>query len=544
MEENLLKHYKYNPTILLGVDGATFHILDYLIAEGMMPNMSRFMDGGVRAELLSTRHPLTPPAWTTLMTGREPGNHGIFDFIWAERRDQEVYFTLNNFRDIQVETVWSMVSRAGGRATTLNYPLMAPPPEINGTIIPGLVSWKHLRRSIHPKDLYDRLKELPGFNPKEVAWDFDREKKATKVIPREEIKSWVEHHLRREQQWYQIFEYLQSNRPSDLTGILLDGVDKLQHICWRHLDPDCSATVADDFDREVQQLALQYFKDLDKFFGYVMDTARDQMRIFVASDHGFGPTEKVFRVNEWLSEKGYLKWTDTENLSKDERKKLEYMANNHFVHLDWDNTIAYAQSSATNGIHIQVQSAPGEPGISPNEYEDFCTRLCDELLAIEDPATGTRVVTEVLRREEAFPGAKNDRCPDLTLKLFDHGFISTLRKQPILWDRPEVAGTHQPEGIFMAYGPGIKRGVRLELQSISDITPTLLHSLGMEIPSNLEGKVMASAFASDYMEKYPVRFGEPTIQPDSYALQDQKPELSEDEQESIMDQLRALGYVE
>ena len=231
-----------------------------------MPNLARFMDEGVRAKLLSTRHPLTPPAWTTLMTGREPGSHGIFDFIWAERRGQEVYFTLNNFRDIQVETVWSMVSRAGGRATSLNYPLMAPPPEINGTVIPGLVSWKHLRRSIHPKDLYDRLKELPGFNPKEVAWDFDREKKATKVLPRDEIKSWVEHHLRREKQWYQIFEYLQSNRPSDLTGILLDGVDKLQHICWRHLDPDCSATVADDFDREVQQLAQQYFKDLDKFF--------------------------------------------------------------------------------------------------------------------------------------------------------------------------------------------------------------------------------------------------------------------------------------
>lgn len=539
-----MSNYKYNPTILLGVDGATFNILDYLVAEGKMPNVARFMEEGVRAELLSTRHPLTPPAWTTLMTGREPGSHGIFDFIWAERRNQEVYFTLNNFRDIQVETVWSMVSRAGGRATSLNYPLMAPPPEINGVIIPGLVSWKHLRRSVQPRELYDKLKELPGFNPKEVAWDFDREKKATKVLPRDEIKSWVEHHLRRERQWYQIFEYLHTNRPSDLTGILLDGVDKLQHICWRHLDPDFAHTMEDDFDREVQALALQYFMDLDKFFGYVMDVAGDSMRIFVASDHGFGPTEKVFRVNEWLSENGYLHWTNTETLSAEEKQKLEHMANNHFVHLDWDNTIAYAQSSATNGIHIQIKNSPGDPGIEPEEYEGLCQRLTDELLAIRDPETGTQIVTEVMRREEAFPGAKNDRCPDLTLKLFDHGFISTLNKQPVLWDRPEVAGTHQPEGIFLARGPGIKSGESLELQSIGDITPTLLHSLGMPIPSNLEGRVMQTAFEAAYMTENPVREGEPTVQPNSYALQDQKPELDKDEQEAVMDQLRALGYVE
>ncbi len=536
--------YTYSPTILLGVDGATFNILDYLVEQGKMPNLARFMDEGARSELLSTRHPLTPPAWTTLMTGREPGSHGIFDFIWAERRDKEVYFTLNNFRDIQVETVWSMVSRNGGRATSLNYPLMAPPPEINGVVIPGLVSWKHLRRSVHPGSLYQRLKELPGFNPKEVAWDFDREKKATKVLPRDEIKSWVEHHLRRENQWYQIFKYLHENNPSDLTGILLDGVDKLQHICWRHLDPDYVDTLEDDFDREVRQLVIQYFEELDGFFGYVMDIAGDTMRVFVASDHGFGPTSKVFRVNEWLSEKGYLRWIDTDAMSESEKAKFEHMANNHFVHLDWDNTIAYAQSSATNGIHVRIKNRPGEPGILPEEYDAFCARLTDELLSIKDPETGTRIVTEVMPRDVAFPGSNNDRCPDLTLKLFDHGFISTLNKQPVIWDRPEVAGTHQPEGIFMARGPGIKRGARLEQQSITDITPTLLHSMGLQIPADLEGRVMESVFEPSFLRDNPVREGEPTVKPKSYAIQEQKPELDEQEQEAVMDQLRALGYVD
>src|SRR3954454_18267324 len=114
-----------NPTILIGIDGATFTILDRLIADGYMPTLKAFQARGVRGGLLSTPHPLTPPAWTTLMTGRSPGNHGIYDFLRSEVREGGAFFTLNNFRDIQCETIWSIVSRQGGRVLSLGYPLMA-----------------------------------------------------------------------------------------------------------------------------------------------------------------------------------------------------------------------------------------------------------------------------------------------------------------------------------------------------------------------------------------------------------------------------------
>jgi len=71
-------------TFLLGIDGATFSLLDSLVSDGHMPCFGGLMRRGVRAGLQSTAHPLTPPAWTTLMTGRTPGNHGVFDFIWSE----------------------------------------------------------------------------------------------------------------------------------------------------------------------------------------------------------------------------------------------------------------------------------------------------------------------------------------------------------------------------------------------------------------------------------------------------------------------------
>src|ERR671938_285097 len=104
-----------HPTLLIGLDGATFTVLDPLMAAGHLPHLKALVERGVRAELLSTPHPLTPPAWTTLMTGRGPGEHGIFDFLRTEVRRGGAFFTLNNFRDIRCETLWTVVSRHGGR---------------------------------------------------------------------------------------------------------------------------------------------------------------------------------------------------------------------------------------------------------------------------------------------------------------------------------------------------------------------------------------------------------------------------------------------
>ena len=115
-----------NPTVLIGLDGATYSILDPLMKYGTMPFLKKFLNDGVRAELLSTANPLTPPAWISLMTGRTPGNHGVFDFIWAEERETDHYFTLYNFRDIQCETIWSIVSRQNGRICSLNCPRPVP----------------------------------------------------------------------------------------------------------------------------------------------------------------------------------------------------------------------------------------------------------------------------------------------------------------------------------------------------------------------------------------------------------------------------------
>src|SRR5262245_28948979 len=114
-------------TILFGLDGATYSVLDPLMDLGLMPNLKAFLRRGARATLSSTVNPLTPPAWTSMITGCHPGRHGVFDFIQPVESDKGVYFKLIDSRDVQCETLWSMVSRQGFRVSSLNFPVVFPP---------------------------------------------------------------------------------------------------------------------------------------------------------------------------------------------------------------------------------------------------------------------------------------------------------------------------------------------------------------------------------------------------------------------------------
>ena len=148
-------------TLLIGLDGATFAVLDPLTRDGTMPFLASFIATGTRATLESTPHALTPPAWTTLVTGRTPGHHGVFDFVQVDRDGDPPGYSLITSADNHCETVWAIADRHGRRVTTLNFPCMFPPPALNGFVVPGFVPRSYLPRAVHPRGLYARLKQHP-----------------------------------------------------------------------------------------------------------------------------------------------------------------------------------------------------------------------------------------------------------------------------------------------------------------------------------------------------------------------------------------------
>ena len=534
-----------NRTILIGLDGGEFYILNTFIKDGVMPFLKGFIESGVHADLRSVIPVLTPPAWTSLMTGRSPGHHGIMDFFRKESEEGHS-IRFNSSQDVKCEMIWSMVNRHGLRATSLNYPLMLPPPPIDGNVMSGgWMTWRQLRLACHPDGLYDRVKELPDFNPRELAMDMSHEAKAIDGCEQEEIEPWLQLHIRREQHWFNILRHLMETDPCELTAIMFDGVDKIQHLCWRFMDPLCRDDLKSPREERIRDLCTEYFRQIDKLIAEIVDMAGPDATVVLASDHGFGMTKEIFYANAWLEQNGYLAWADSQTPQDSDSSVLgmDQLARHVFT-LDWDRTRAYASTPSSNGIYIEVDTSNNGKGVPAAEYHKFRDELSDALRRTVSPQTGEPVVAHIWTREEAFDGPYKDRAPDLTLALRDCGLISILASDTATKPRKEPSGTHRPEGIFIARGPGIREGEELPELSILDVAPMLLYSLGLPIPEDLEGRMPTEAFTSSMLEERPVNSSaaaEPVEQPKEAPAEQVYDQQAEEE---VLKALRALGYIE
>lgn len=540
-------------TLLIGLDGATFTILDPLMRDGVMPFLNEFVSSGLRAELTSIIPPLTPPGWTSMITGRSPGQHGVFDFFAKEAPDSQ-YFRFVNYNDINAETLWSIANRHHHRVTTLNFPLMFPPPKIDGNLVSGFIPWRQLRLGCSPRELYDRLRELPGFNPRELAMDMDLEAKAVEGCTPEEYESLIVLHVRREQNWLEVLRMLMRDDPSEFVAVVFDGVDKIQHLGWRYLTMGDEEEAQTPWAREIRAHCLDYYRQLDSLLAELVDLAGPDATVFMASDHGFGTQTQTFFVNRWLEQQGWLAWADQDAIDQMDTEELGIgQLARHVYMLDWEKTRAYAPSPGGNGIYIVTASDETPNGVPPEEYEAFRSELKAALLNVKDEQSGEPVVSQVWTREEAFDGPHLDVAPDLTLRLSDSGFVSIVRSDvalrrrtgPSQSDIVHAIGCHRPEGVFIARGPGIQQGVTLPALSILDVAPAILYALDLPIPANFEGRVPAEAWQPGVMEERPIRYeSEAPAELPHESPTASGPALDKEGEQELMKRLRALGYIE
>jgi predicted AlkP superfamily phosphohydrolase/phosphomutase len=334
--------------------------------------------------------------------------------------------------------------------------------------------------------------------------------------------------------------------PADLVGILFDGVDKLQHLCWRFIDPACRPAQPSPWERDMIERCEGYFRALDAMIAELVDLAGPDATVVLASDHGFGPTRDVFHVNSWLEREGYLAWAEGESRAEgrvDTDVGFGEMTR-HLHALDWTRTLAYAATPSSQGITI-VDRVPGTDDPLPVGMRRTITaQLAQALRGVRRPADGRPLVGEVWTREEAFAGPFQELGPDLSLVLADGGTISILPSDVLVAQRARVHGHHRWEGIFLASGPGIAARIRGDELSIVDVAPLLLHRLDLPVPDDMAGRVPVEILEPDELERRPPRrvaARAPGASPPSEAAD---LELDPDEQASVVRRLRALGYVE
>src|SRR3954452_24921089 len=146
--------------IVVGLDAATFDVIDPLVEAGDLPNLAGLLDRGARGSLRSTTHPLTPLAWTTMVTGVNAGRHGIWDFV--ERDESGYLLRLINGSHSRAPALWTRLSQAGRRVGIVNVPFTWPAADVNGFAIAGMDAAAREEGMTTPRDLIHELQERFG----------------------------------------------------------------------------------------------------------------------------------------------------------------------------------------------------------------------------------------------------------------------------------------------------------------------------------------------------------------------------------------------
>ena len=176
---------------------------------------------------------------------------------------------------------------------------------------------------------------------------------------------------------------------TELTAVVLDGPDKLQHLFWRYVDPELAETIPDS-EQHITDLCIGFYRRLDDNIRRLMEAAGPDTDVIFTSDHGFGPTTEIFYVNEWLSRHGYLKWSDAARGDKLGQLAAEKLKD-HLGMIDWKATKAFSPTPSSNAIFIKKDLGSGL-GVKEEEYLPFVLKLQRELLEFRDPADGQPVV--------------------------------------------------------------------------------------------------------------------------------------------------------
>ena len=541
---------------LLGIDGATWKVVDKMIDLGLMPNMERLVSEGTRGVLNSTIPYLTPVAWSSMLTGVRPNKHGIFGYNVMENREGMIIGLLANRSKIKTPTIFDMYHQLGKKIISLNMPMSYPPSPDDGIVITGLMTPSRESTYFYPRDLIDEL-AAQGIDYKiditvarEEEGDLDER---LNLYLADGARRFFEdlRHVSKERA--RAVHYLMDNKEWDLFQINFISMDRIQHYLWDHIWKDGPESVTLNRIKE-------HFTYLDEVVGKVYDRVKDEALLLICSDHGFGDYKGNFYPAVWLKQNGYYTEMDTEitpglvikrilktlrlsklllrfleRSGKTVAKKLIYVGTSN---VSWKKTRAYVYSTAGVRINVKGRDQFGivEPG---EEFEALREEIRQKMLAITDES-GNKIMKGVYTAEELYGGACPDESPDLFFEFKDDHFYTTyyaITASSVFLDKGYSwrQGDHRQDGVVLLAGDGIVRGRRITAD-IEDILPTILFIQDLPLSENFDGRIMRDAFTDEFIRKRKPQ--------DRRFFERGEVEASDEDQgDEVIDRLKGLGYI-
>ncbi len=557
--------------IIIGLDGATWSVLDPFMADGDLPNLAKMRAGGSWGELRSTIPPLSAPAWSTFLTGKNPARHGVFHFVdWGDSSGDGASPTssLVNGSSIESPTMLDVAGHHGRTVGAINVPMSYPPRPVNGFMVTGLLTPPDAETFTYPpevaQELTDYQIDLDRFIAAKPFASEDGQAKPKRVV--EASLELIEEFRRMEERRGAAALQLLRSRPCDLLTVVFTAPDRMGHYLWpyhRAADLDGSALSA-----ELHAAVRSFYRRIDEMIGELVDEAGEGATVIVLSDHGMGPIyTKNTHWNKWLYDQGYVELEGSSNRTVDgwllrlglPRDRLRRLAA-RIPGMLGSKPMGAVKRAPTAKIDRAASTAHYERwfdpvgGIRINATGAERERIRDELMpavaAVTDPATGQPIVREVLKREDCLSGPYVDRAPDIVM-IMDPDYGSSTRMSnysSIVTDRPHIGdpGGHHLEGIVLCSGEAIASRMDPILgMSIEDIAPTALHLLGIDVPSDMDGRVLTDLFAAGGPADREVVTGESMAWwPDEETARRVAGSQVGADEDAVRDRLRALGYFE
>jgi predicted AlkP superfamily phosphohydrolase/phosphomutase len=569
---------KVPKVVVIGLDAATWTLIRPWMAEGKMPNLAKLMKAGVSGPLESILPPITPPAWTSFMTGKNPGKHGIFNFVETEHGGYAMNYA--NATSRRSPTVWKLLNDAGYSVGTMNIPFTYPPEPLNGFQISGMDTPSETSPFIHPPELREELVKHLGGIQLDLRWlgAMTTDERRNKVLAEMQ---------QMDNQWTKAALYLLENHPQDVMMFVFMSIDTVQHYFWQHMDKGHflhDSKLAQKFGDAVQKV----YERLDVATGQIIDRLPAETTLFVVSDHGGGPVvDRTIFLNRYLAQLGLLHYHQkTTSRIRKLRKKLLHvsfsvlrstlssrqksrlallfpkirqkseMAFSSFTSIDWSRTKAYCSEvlASPPSIWINLKRIKPQGIVDPAEYDGLVEFIIEKLAELKDPRTGKPVINRVYRRNEIFQGPFSRESADLVLDWWsEDSLFSTEPSFPEDTSKPaliirehrpsetsEWGGTHRLNGILIVVGSDFKSGAEIANARLIDIAPTLLHLLGVPVPEDMDGKVLANAFRPDFLVARPIQSGAAS----GTSATDRSSGYTDEEAAKVEERLQALGYLE
>ncbi len=395
--------------IIIGIDGVPYSLIDRLSDQGVMPFFSKLKKESLFSKMDSSIPFISSVSWSSIITGKNPGEHGIFGFTGIIPGTYTTSFP--NFLSLKAKPFWQ--ERKDKKYLIINVPATYPAQKINGIHISGFVS-PTLKKAVYPSSELSYLKKI------DYQVDLDSEK--VRQSPYLLYNQLEKVHLKREET---LFNYLDKLSPQILMYVIT-GSDRLGHHRWHDWEGKQS---------DYHQSFLKYFKLVDQTIKKIVERSSANTPLLILSDHGMENADYDVNLNQYLIETGFLDIGSGSSLT-------DIKANSQAFALEHGRIYLHYADNYPSG---QVKNGDQRLTII-NKLEQLFDKI-----EVKD----RKVIKKIYRKEEIYRGDQVGSAPDLIL-VPNRGFNLLAKLDNQKYSRPFLTGVHNSQAFLLVRSKKIK----------------------------------------------------------------------------------------